>query len=303
MILSFRLVFSRMGKVYLVGAGPGDPELLSLKAYKLLQEADVILADYLILGVRKMIPPGKKVIEVGKSGKDDGKKTSQHEINRLMAELARKYDKVVRLKGGDPFIFGRGGEEAEFLSKNGIDFEVVPGISTATAVPAYFGIPLTHREYSSSLTIITGHEKHISDHEMQTKMAPTRQAQTQTQAQAQTQTKTQTKAKTEASGGGVNWSAVAALGGTIVMLMGVKMMERNVKRLLDEGMPAETPVAILEKGFTEEARAIIGTLGDIVEKAREAHVEPPAVIVIGDVVKLRDILGHSSQNCSLKSSH
>jgi len=247
-----------MGKVYLVGAGPGDPELLSLKAFRLLKEADVILVDELVFGVRDMIPPGKRVIDVGKSGKEGGKRTAQAEINRLMVELARKYECVVRLKGGDPFIFGRGGEEAEFLREHGVEFEVVPGISAATAVPAFFGIPLTHREYASSLTILTGHGK-------------------------------------EEGGAGeeresVNWSAVAKLRGTIVILMGVGTLERNVRRLLEAGMPAETPVAILEKGFTPEARAIVSTLGDIVEKARKNSVEPPAVVVIGDVVRLREKL-------------
>ncbi|MCD6387349.1 MAG: uroporphyrinogen-III C-methyltransferase [Methanophagales archaeon] len=243
-----------MGKVYLVGAGPGDPELLSLKAFRLLKEADVILVDELVLGVRDIIPPGKRVIDVGKSGKEGGKRTSQAEINRLMVELARKYECVVRLKGGDPFIFGRGGEEAEFLREHGVEFEVVPGISAATAVPAFFGIPLTHREYASSLTILTGHGKEDAAGERES----------------------------------VNWSAVAKLRGTIVILMGVGTLERNVRRLLEAGMPAETPVAILEKGFTPEARAIVGTLGDIVEKARS--VEPPAVVVIGDVVRLREKL-------------
>ncbi|MCW3132629.1 MAG: uroporphyrinogen-III C-methyltransferase [Candidatus Methanospirare jalkutatii] len=244
-----------MGKVYLVGAGPGDPELLSLKAFRLLKEADVILVDELVLGVRDMIPPGKRVIDVGKSGKEGGKRTSQAEINRLMVELARKYECVVRLKGGDPFIFGRGGEEAEFLREHGVEFEVVPGISAATAVPAFFGIPLTHREYASSLTILTGHGKEEGTGEERES---------------------------------VNWSAVAKLRGTIVILMGVGTLERNVRRLLEAGMPAETPVAILEKGFTSEARAIVGTLGDIVEKARS--VEPPAVVVIGNVVRLREKL-------------
>ena len=240
-----------MGKVYLVGAGPGDPELLSLKAYKLIKEADVILVDNLVLGVKKLIPRGKKVIDIGKTAKKH--KFSQDAINMLMVDLSEKYEKVVRLKGGDPFIFGRGGEEAVFLREHGVDFEVVSGITSAIAVPTSFFIPLTFRGISSSVTVITGHEM---------------------------------KEKEES----INWRAIANLKGTLVILMGVENLAKNVDQLLKHGMRAETPVAVVEKGYTEDARIVVGTLGNIVEVAAKEKVIPPAVIVVGEVVNIREKL-------------
>ena len=240
-----------MGKVYLVGAGPGDPELLSLKAYMLIKEADVILVDNLVLGVKKLIPGGKKVIDIGKAAEKH--KFSQDAINTLMVELSAKYDKVVRLKGGDPYVFGRGGEEAVFLKERGVDFEVVPGITSAIAVPASFSIPLTYRGVSSSVTIITGHEMEEKEES-------------------------------------IDWDAIASLKGTLVILMGVGNLAKNVDNLLKHGMRAETPVAVIEKGFTEAAGIVVGTLGNIVEVAAKEKVKPPAVIVVGDVVNVRERL-------------
>lgn len=242
-----------MGKVYLVGAGPGDPELLSLKANRLIKEADVILVDNLVLGVKKLIPGGKKVIDIGKAAEKH--KFSQDAINTLMVELSAKYDKVVRLKGGDPYVFGRGGEEAVFLKERGVDFEVVPGITSAIAVPASFSIPLTYRGVSSSVTIITGHEM-------------------------------EEKEESES----IDWDAIANLKGTLVILMGVGNLANNVDNLLKHGMRAETPVAVIEKGFTEAAVIVVGTLGNIVEVATKEKVKPPAVIVVGDVVNVREKL-------------
>jgi len=242
-----------MGKVYLVGAGPGDPELISLKAYQLIKEADVILVDNLVLGVKKLIPEGKKVIDIGKTAKKH--KFSQAQINMLMVDLSKKYDKVVRLKGGDPYIFGRGGEEAVFLREHGVDFEVVPGVTSAIAAPAYFSIPLTYRGISSSVTVITGHEM-------------------------------EEKEESES----INWEAIANLKGTLVILMGVGNLAKNVEKLLKHGMRAETPVAVIEKGFTEDARIVTGTLGNIVELAAKEEVKPPAVIVVGEVVSVREKL-------------
>jgi len=242
-----------MGKVYLVGAGPGDPELISLKAYRLIQEADVVLVDNLVLGVKKLIPEGRKVIDIGKTAKEH--KLSQDGINMLMVELSEQYDKVVRLKGGDPYIFGRGGEEAVFLREHGVDFDVVPGITSAVAAPAYFYIPLTYRGISSSITIITGHEM---------------------------------EEKEEIDS--INWEAIANLKGTLVILMGVGNLAKNVDKLLKHGLHAETPVAVVEKGFTEDARIVVGTLGNIVEVAAKEKVKPPAVIVVGDVVNVREKL-------------
>ena len=240
-----------MGKVYLVGAGPGDPELLSLKAYRLIKEADVILVDNLVLGVKELIPPGKKVIDTGKTSKKH--KFSQDEINELMVHLSARYDKVVRLKGGDPFIFGRGGEEAVYLKEHGIEFEVVPGITSAIAVPASFSIPLSYRGVSSSITIITGHEMEEKEENL-------------------------------------NWNAIANLKGTLVILMGVGNLASNVALLLKHGLRPDTPVAVIEKGFTPDARIVTGTLDNIVTVARSERVKPPAVIVVGDVVRLREKL-------------
>jgi uroporphyrin-III C-methyltransferase len=240
-----------MGKVYLVGAGPGDPELLSLKAYKLIKEADVILVDNLVLGVKKLIPEGKEVIDIGKTAKKH--KYSQDAINALLVDLSEKYDKVVRLKGGDPYIFGRGGEEAAVLKASGVDFEIVSGITSAIAVPASFSIPLTFRGISSSVTIITGHEMEEKEES-------------------------------------INWEAIANLKGTLVILMGVGDLVRNVETLLKHGMRAETPVSVIEKGFTADARITVGTLGTIVGVAAKEKVNPPAVIVIGDVVNVREKL-------------
>ncbi len=240
-----------MGKVYLVGAGPGDPELLSLKAYRLIKEADVILVDNLVLRVKELIPPGKKVIDTGKTSKKH--KFSQDEINELMVHLSARYDKVVRLKGGDPFIFGRGGEEAVYLKEHGIEFEVVPGITSAIAVPASFSIPLSYRGVSSSITIITGHEMEEKEENL-------------------------------------NWNAIANLKGTLVILMGVGNLATNVALLLKHGLRPDVPVAVIEKGFTPDARIVTGTLDNIVTVARSEGVKPPAVIVVGDVVRIREKL-------------
>ena len=240
-----------MGTVYLVGAGPGDPELLSLKAHRLINEADVILVDNLVLGVKALIPPDKVVIDVGKSWKEH--KYTQDEINALIADLAGKYDTVVRLKGGDPYIFGRGGEEAVYLRERGIAVEVVPGITSAVAVPASFGIPLTYRGVASSVTFITGHEMAEKDE-------------------------------------GLDWGAIARVKGTLVILMGVGNLAEIATTLMEHGKRAETSVAVIEKGFTAEEQLISGTLATIADETKKAGVEPPAVIVIGEVVQLRETL-------------
>jgi len=245
-----------MGRVYLVGVGPGDPELVSLKAYRLIKDADVILVDNLVLGVKELIPKGKKVIDIGKTAEEH--KFSQDAINHLLVELSEKYEKVVRLKGGDPYIFGRGGEEAVYLKERGVAFEVVPGITSATAVPALFAIPLTYRGVSSSVTIITGHEMEEKEES-------------------------------------ISWEAIANLKGTLVILMGVGNLAKIVEALLKHGMSAETPVAVIEKGFTEDARIVCGTLGNIAEVAEKEVVKPPAVIVVGEVVRIRGRLSLHSE--------
>ncbi|MFQ6085616.1 MAG: uroporphyrinogen-III C-methyltransferase [Candidatus Bathyarchaeia archaeon] len=240
-------------KVYLVGAGPGDPALLSLKALETLKKANVVLYDRLVSNdVLKVAPSSAKKIFVGK---EKGKHAmTQEEINKLLVREAESGKIVVRLKGGDPFLFGRGGEEGEQLSGFGIPFEVVPGVSTAIAAPAYAGIPITHRKHSSSVAIVTGHED---------------------------------PAKGEAK---VKWERLATAVDTIVVLMGVGKIQAIMEQLTKGGRNPDTPVAVIERGTTKGQRTVIGTIRDIAEKARKRGVKPPATIAIGEVVRLRDKL-------------
>ncbi|MEM4781295.1 MAG: uroporphyrinogen-III C-methyltransferase [Halalkalicoccus sp.] len=236
------------GTVYLVGSGPGDPELLTVKARRLIEESDVVLHDKL---------PGPEIIEsIPEDRREDvgkragGERTSQEEINERLAELARDGKTVVRLKGGDPFVFGRGGEELEYLRERAVPVEVVPGITSAIAAPAVFGIPVTHRDHASSVSFVTGHED------------PTKEE------------------------SAVDWAALAATGGTIVVLMGVGKLPEYVAALRKAGMDPETPVALIERGTWPEGRAVAGTLETIVSVRDEAGIEPPAVTVIGGVAGL-----------------
>jgi len=252
----------KKGKVYLVGSGPGDPDLLSIKALRMLKKADVVVYDRLVTRpILKLIPKKAKKIYVGKrSGKHI---TSQDKINETLVDEAQQGKVVVRLKGGDPFLFARGGEEAQKLRKAGVQFEVVPGITSALAVPTYAGIPLTHRNYASSVVIVTGHED---------------------------STKLESRVK---------WEKLATSVDTIVVLMGVEKLEDIVKSLLNGGRDPATSVAIIENGTTNNQRTVTGTLNDIVQKAGEKCVKPPAIIVIGDVVKLRDELSWLKRGESL----
>ncbi|MEM2943893.1 MAG: uroporphyrinogen-III C-methyltransferase [Methanomassiliicoccales archaeon] len=245
---------ARRGEVFLVGAGPGDPELITVKGRLLIEKADVIVHDSLI--PRELLKLAKKdaeIIDVSKKGGEH--LVEQSKINEILLEKTLEGKTVVRLKGGDPFLFGRGGEEADFLRKRGIDVHVVPGVPSAIAVPALVGIPVTHRNYASSVTIITGHESAEKEREI------------------------------------LNWNALASLGGTIVILMGVSSMERNIKRLLKEGLDPETPVAVIEKGTMKEERVITSSLIEISEICKKESIEAPAIIVIGSVVELRNCLG------------
>ena len=240
----------RVGKVYLVGAGPGDPGLLTVRGLALLQAAQVIVYDQLVNPVLlDRAPP--RAIKVY-AGKQAGRHyVAQEEINELLIKYAcRGYD-VVRLKGGDPFVFGRGGEEAEALADAGVPFEIVPGVSSAVAVPAYAGIPLTHRKFASSFAVVTGHEAR----------------------------------KTQSS---VDWARLATAVDTVVILMGISNLPFIVAKLLAHGRSPDTPVALIRWGTTNAQETITGTLGDIVEKS--AGLEPPVVIVVGDVVSLADKL-------------
>jgi len=237
------------GKVYLVGSGPGDPELLTLKAKRLIESAEVILYDQLPgEAILSMLPGSAEKIDVGKYAGDH--KLSQWQINELLVKRAKEGKIVVRLKGGDPYLFGRGGEEAQALAKEGIEVEVVPGITSAIAVPAYAGIPITHRDYASMVTFITGHED-------------------------------PTKEDTA-----LDWDLLARFEGTIVILMGVSMLERNVKELTKHGKSIDTPVAVIERGTRPDQRVTVGTLADIVGLCKQRKVKAPAITVIGDVVKL-----------------
>ena len=237
----------RKGTVYLVGAGPGDPELITKKAERIIKEADVILYDRLVdRQISSIFPKSAELVDVGKES--DYHKVPQRKINELMIDNAKKGKIVVRLKGGDPYVFGRGGEEAQELSARGVNVEVIPGISSAVAVPAYAGIPVTHRDYASSLTIITGHESGSNT---------------------------------------IQWDVLASLNGTLVILMGVSNFRRNIETLVKFGRPPETPVAIIEKGTTPQQKVIIGTLESIVKKAEKEGIKAPAVVVVGDVVNVR----------------
>ena len=240
-----------VGKIYLVGSGPGSEGLLTQRGRAVIDRADVVLYDQLpgeeILAT---LPGRAEKIDCGKYG---GKHNlEQDEIEGLMVDRARQGKIVVRLKGGDPFMFGRGGEELETARAAGIPVEMVPGISSALAVPASMGIPLTHRKYASQVTILTGNED------------PTK------------------------PGPALDWKLLAQLRGTIVILMGVANLGKIAEVLVQNGKSATTPVAIIERGLRKDRRITTGTLDDIATLAKDAGVKPPAVIVIGDVVTLHD---------------
>ncbi len=239
--------------VYLVGAGPGDPGLITVKGLAVLRRAQVVVYDQLASPeLLKEAPAGAEIIYVGK--KAGAHTVPQEGINELLVAKARAGLTVVRLKGGDPFVFGRGGEEAEELAAAGVAFEVIPGVTSAVAVPAYAGIPVTHRGHTTLVTFITGHED------------PAKEAST------------------------IPWGALGQNPGTLVFLMGVKNLAENVRRLVDAGRSPETPAAVIENGTTPVQRTVTGTLADIAARAREAAIKPPAVLVVGGVVGLRDAL-------------
>jgi uroporphyrinogen III methyltransferase/synthase len=239
------------GKVYLVGAGPGDPGLLTVRGLELIRSAEVIVYDRLV-NPALLEAASAAALRIF-AGKESGLHSlPQDEINVLMIAHARRGLCVVRLKGGDPFVFGRGGEEAQTLAAAGISFEVVPGVSSAISVPAYAGIPLTHRQLSSSFAVITGHEA------------------------------CKDGAKT------IDWARLATAVDTLVILMGLKNLPRIVSQLVAHGRSPATPAALIRWGTTEKQQVVDGTLSDIVDKS--PLLGPPVVIVIGEVVKLRNQL-------------
>ncbi|OGN91829.1 MAG: uroporphyrinogen-III C-methyltransferase [Chloroflexi bacterium RBG_13_50_10] len=239
------------GKVYLVGAGPGDPGLITVKGLECLRKADVVIYDRLVDdSLLEEAAPDAEKIYVGKGRGCHA--MEQKEINLLLISQAREGKTVVRLKGGDPFVLGRGGEEAELLAANNIPFEVVPGVSSAYAVPAYAGIPVTHRRLASSFTVVTGHED---------------------------------PGKGESS---IDWGRISTGSDTLVFLMGMGNLAQIVNKLIQNGRPPTTPVAVISQGTSPGQRTLVGTLEDIGRRAQKEGFEPPAVIVVGEVVKLRE---------------
>ncbi|AMA74092.1 uroporphyrin-III C-methyltransferase [Aneurinibacillus thermoaerophilus] len=246
------------GKVYLVGAGPGDPKLITVRGLELLQRADVIVYDR--LASPKLLDYAKKEAECIYCGKETNHHSlSQTEINEIIVAKAVQGKEVVRLKGGDPFVFGRGGEEAEACIAAGIDYEVVPGITSGIAAPAYAGIPITHRGYSSSVAFVTGHKA------------------------------------VEKEQSGIQWEKLATAVDTLVFYMGVGNLPEIVKNLHKYGRAKETPVALIRWGTCENQETLIGTLETIVEQVQQARFRSPAVIVVGEVVRLREQLAWYEQ--------
>jgi len=235
------------GKVWLVGAGPGDPDLLTVKAARLIATADAIVYDHLVgEGVRALFPANCRQIYVGKKAAKHTMK--QEEINQLLVDLAGEGGIVLRLKGGDPFIFGRGGEELEVLEASGIPFEVVPGVTAAAGCAAYSGFPLTHREHAQSVTFVTGHLKDGSVN--------------------------------------LDWPALARPGQTVVFYMGIGAAEQICRQMVAHGLPAHTPAAVVRKGTLPDQQTLLATLGTLPQRIAESGIKPPALIVIGSVVDL-----------------
>jgi uroporphyrin-III C-methyltransferase/precorrin-2 dehydrogenase/sirohydrochlorin ferrochelatase len=236
------------GHVALVGAGPGDPELITVKGRRLLAQADVVVADRLVPGMLLgELRPEVEFVDAAKI--PYGPSAAQEEINRILVERAGEGRFVVRLKGGDPFVFGRGGEEVLACVKAGVPVTVVPGVTSSVAAPALAGIPVTHRGVAHEFAVVSGHVPPDSPQSL------------------------------------VDWGALARLHGTLVVMMGLKNLPRIAERLLAEGKPAGTPAAVVQEGSTDAQRVLRGTLGSIAADAAEAGIRPPAVVVIGGVVE------------------
>lgn len=239
------------GEVYLVGAGPGDPDLLTFRALRLLQQADVIVYDRLVS--EQILDLARRDADLVYVGKERDKHIlPQEDINHMLARIAKKGKRVLRLKGGDPFIFGRGGEEIETLLEAGVPFQVVPGITAATGAAAYGGIPLTHRNYAQSVVFVTGH---LKDGSMN-----------------------------------LNWPALAQPHQTVVVYMGLVGLKTLCEKLIEHGMPETTPIALVQQATTPSQRVYIGELANMAEKVKTYVISPPTLIIVGEVVKLHDKL-------------
>ena len=242
------------GTVFLVGAGPGDPGLITLRAVELIKKADVVLYDRLVSKkIISMIPKKVKSIYVGRAIDDDYK--HQDDTNDLMVKYAKTKRRIVRLKGGDPIIFGRGGEEAEYLKNHKIKFEIVPGITSGIGSATYAGIPLTHRKFASSVVFVTGHEDFEKKKE------------------------------------GVRWKKLAKSTDTIVVMMGLGRISIICKQLSAGGMEKSMPVAVIQDGTTTKQKIVIGTISNIVQKVKQSKIKPPSIIIIGKVVSLSKTIG------------
>lgn len=241
----------RAGKVYLVGGGPGDPELLTVKAVRLLAEADVVVHDNLVsAGVLAHARQDAERIYVGKKAGNHA--LPQLDINQLLVDLARAGKCVVRLKGGDPYIFGRGGEEAETLVKAGIDFEVVPGVTAAAGAAAYAGIPLTHRDHAQSCFLVTGHLQDESCN--------------------------------------LDWPTLARSGQTLVIYMGLTSLPEISRQLIAHGMPERTPAACVRRATLPDQQVLIASIAELPQRVLEVGIKPPALLIIGEVVSLHAVL-------------
>ena len=249
----------RAGKVYLVGAGPGAPDLLTVRGLRALRRADVLVYDRLV-DPRLLDEAPRRALRIFAGKMSGNHSLEQEEITALLIEHARRGRRVVRLKGGDPFVFGRGGEEALALARAAIAVEIVPGVSAAVAVPASAGIPVTHRGLSSSFAVVTGHQDACR------------------------------------AGPRVNWTRLATAVDTIVVLMAAGNLPRIIHQLLTHGRSPETPVALIRCGTTRDEETVTGTLGDILERPGAAGLRPPVTVVIGHVVALRDSLGRSTES-------
>ena len=242
------------GKVYLVGAGPGDPKLITIRAVELLKMADVVLYDRLVSKkILAMVPTKAKKVYVGRDVGDDY--LHQESTNDLMVKYAKTKKNIVRLKGGDPIIFGRGGEEAEYLKKRKIKFEIIPGITSGIGSATYAGIPLTHRKFASSVVFVTGHEDLLKSKEK------------------------------------VKWKKLAKSVDTIVIMMGLSRISIICKQLIEGGMNKKTPVAVIQEGTTPQQKMIAGNVSNISKLVTQKKIKPPSIIIIGKVVNLSKTIG------------